>query len=82
MLNHLLFLIMHIILQNLKIFIYLIFLFLNFNNYSHAHMRGEFLYEKDAENKSLELGCEGIHKNQDKWLPCKNEKELHRFLRK
>ena len=45
-------------------------------------MRGEFLSEEDAENKSLELGCEGIHKNQDKWLPCKNEKELHRFLRK
>ena len=73
---------MHIVLKNLKIFIYLIFLFLNFNNYSHAHMRGEFLSEEDAENKSSELGCEGTHKNQDKWLPCKNEKELHRFLRK
>ena len=74
--------IMHIVLKNLKIFIYLIFLFLNFNNYSYAHMRGEFLFKEDAENKSIELGCEGIHKNQDKWLPCKNEKELHRFLRK
>ena len=73
---------MNIVLNNLKIFIYLIFLFLNFNYYSYSHMRGEFLSEQDAENKSLELGCEGIHKNQDKWLPCKNEKELHRFLRK
>tara|TARA_B100000886_G_scaffold236742_1_gene165797 strand:- start:597 stop:734 length:138 start_codon:yes stop_codon:yes gene_type:complete len=45
-------------------------------------MRGEFLSREDAENKSLELGCEGIHKNKDKWLPCKNEKELHIFLRK
>ena len=30
-------------------------------------MRGEFLFEEHAENKSLELGCEGINKNQDKW---------------
>ena len=54
----------------------------NLNNYSHAHLRGAFSSQKDAENKSLELGCEGIHKNQDKWLPCKNEKELHIYLRK
>ena len=73
---------MRIILRNLKIFMYLIFFFLNLNNYSNAHMRGEFLSQEDAENKSLELGCEGIHKNKDKWLPCKNEKELHIFLRK
>ena len=58
----------------MKIFIYLIFLFLNFNNYSYAHVRGTFSSREEAENKSLELGCEGIHKNQDKWLPCKNEK--------
>ena len=45
-------------------------------------MRGTFLSEEEAENRSLELGCEGIHKNQDKWMPCKNEKELHMHLRK
>ena len=49
---------------------------------SHAHMRGTFLSEDEAENRSLELGCEGIHKNKDKWMPCKNEKELHIYLRK
>ena len=54
----------------------------NFNNYLHAHIRGTFSSEKEAEDKSLKLGCEGIHKNQDKWLPCKNEKELHKYLRK
>ena len=57
-------------------------LFLNFNLSSHSHMKGTFSTEKDAEKKSLELGCEGIHKNQDKWLPCKNEKALHKYLRK
>ena len=45
-------------------------------------MRGTFLSEKEAENRALELGCKGIHKNQDKWMPCKNEKELHIYLRK
>ena len=74
--------IMPIILRSLKFFIFLFSLSLNFNSYSHAHMRGTFLSKEDAENKSLELGCEGIHKNQDKWMPCKNEKELHIYLRK
>ena len=45
-------------------------------------MRGTFSSEQEAENRSLELGCDGIHKNQNKWLPCENEKELHRYLRK
>ena len=73
---------MHIILRNFKFFIFLFFLSLNFNGYSHAHMRGTFSSEQEAENRSLELGCSGIHKNQSKWLPCENEKELHKYLRK
>ena len=73
---------MHIFLGNFKLFIFLFSLSLNFNSYSLAHMRGTFLSEEDAENISLELGCEGIHKNQNKWLPCKSEKELHKYLRK
>ena len=73
---------MYIILRNLKFIILLFFLSFDFNNYSHSHIRGTFSSQQDAENRSLELGCEGIHKNQDKWLPCKNEKELHIYLRK
>ena len=45
-------------------------------------MRGIYISEEDAAKRSLELGCEGIHKNKDKWMPCKNEKELHIYLRK
>ncbi len=67
---------------NLKSFIFLFFLSLNLSDYSHAHMKGVFSSEQDALKRSLELGCEGIHKNQDKWMPCKNEKELHIYLRK
>ena len=73
---------MNVFNRNLKFFIFLFFLPINFNIYSHAHIRVTFLSEKEAEKISLELGCEGIHKNQDKWMPCKNEKELHLHLRK
>ena len=73
---------MQIIRRNFKFFIFLFFFPQNFNYYSHAHIRGTFSSQKEAKNRSLELGCEGIHKNQDKWLPCKNEKELHIYLRK
>ena len=73
---------MHIVLRKTKFFIFFFFLTLNFNLFSHAHLRGTFSYEQDAAKRSLELGCEGTHKNQDKWLPCENEKELHKYLRK
>ena len=74
--------IMNIILRNFKLFFFLFLLSINFNSYYLSHTRGTFISEEDAENRSLELGCEGIHKNQDKWMPCKNEKELHIYLRK
>ena len=67
---------------NLNFFIFLFFSYLSFNDYTHAHMRGKFSSEKEALKRSLKLGCDGIHKNKDKWLPCENEKELHKFLRK
>ena len=68
--------------DKIKTLTFLFYIFLNFNLSSIAHMKGMFSTEKDAEKESLELGCEGIHKNQDKWLPCENERELHRYLRK
>ena len=48
----------------------------------NAHMKGKFLTEETALIESLKLGCKGAHKNKDKWLPCSNEKELHKYLRK
>ena len=73
---------MHILIRKLKIFIFFFSLSQNINYFSYAHMRGTFSSEQNAFERSLELGCEGIHKNQDKWLPCQNEKELHKYLRK
>ena len=64
--------------KKIKILTFLFFIFTNLNFASYAHMKGTFPAEKEAEKKSLELGCVGTHKNQDKWLPFENEKELHR----
>ena len=68
--------------KSLKVLCYFFLLFFNFNFYSIAHMKGTFSSEQEALTKSLELGCNGTHKNMDKWLPCENEKELHKFLNK
>ena len=54
----------------------------SFNLSTDAHMRGQFSTKKEAESKSFELGCKGVHKNADKWLPCLGEKELHDYLRR
>ena len=72
---------MTFVFKKIKTLTFLFFIFINLNFSSYAHMKGTFSTEKEAEKKSLELGCVGTHKNQDKWLPCDNEKELHRYLR-
>ena len=73
---------MTFVFKKIKIFTFFFFIFVNLDFSSNAHMKGIFSTEKEAEKKSLELGCVGIHKNQEKWLPCENEKELHKHLRK
>ena len=73
---------MTFVFKKIKTLIFFFFIFLNFNVSSNAHMKGTLSSEKEAEKKSLELGCDGVHKNQSKWLPCENEKELHKYLRK
>ncbi len=73
---------MNFVFKKIKTLTFLFFIFINLNFSSYAHMKGTFSSRKEAEKKSLALGCVGIHKNQNKWLPCKNEKELHKHLRK
>ena len=72
---------MTFVFKKIKTFTFFFFIFLNFNLTSNAHLKGTFSTGEDAQKESLKLGCKGIHKNQDKWLPCENEKELHRYLR-
>ena len=46
-----------------------------------AHQKGIYKSQNEARQQSVKLQCEGIHKNGDYWMPCANEKELHKALR-
>ena len=48
---------------------------------SHAHPKGLYDNQQQAEQRSKELGCTGTHQNSGKWMPCSNEAALHQHLR-
>ena len=47
-----------------------------------AHLRGSYSTESEAKEKAKELGCMSTFKLKKMWMPCENEKELHKYLRK
>ena len=47
-----------------------------------AHYQGYYSTKSEAIEKARELGCLGTFKLKEFWMPCDNEKELHKFLRK
>ena len=49
---------------------------------SLGHSKGLYQTKADAEKRAGELGCKSVHQNNGKWMPCANERELHRQLRK
>ncbi len=49
---------------------------------SHAHPKGLYDNQQQAEQRAKELGCSGTHQNSGKWMPCSNEATLHQHLRK
>ena len=49
---------------------------------SKAHLRGNYLTESEAKEKAKEIGCIGTFKLKEMWMPCRSEKELHKYLRK
>ena len=61
---------------------FIIFGFILSNIESKAHLRGYFSTQKEAKEKAKEFGCVGTFKLNKMWMPCENEKELHKFLRK
>ena len=48
----------------------------------NAHLRGYYTSESEAKDKAKEIGCIGTFKLKQMWMPCENEKELHKYLRK
>ena len=49
---------------------------------SLGHSKGIYQSKADAEKRAGEIGCKSVHQNNGKWMPCADEQELHRQLRK
>ena len=49
---------------------------------SEAHSTGIYKSEAEAKQRAAELGCDSVHQNNGRWMPCSDEAELHRMLRK
>ena len=47
----------------------------------HAHPKGLFDSQQEAEQRAKELDCTGTHQNSGKWMPCSTEATLHQHLR-
>jgi len=49
---------------------------------SWSHSKGIYATQAEAEVRAQEIGCTTVHQNNGKWMPCADERELHRQLRK
>ena len=47
-----------------------------------AHSTGIYRSGAEAKQRATELGCDSVHQNNGRWMPCSDEAELHRMLRK
>ena len=47
-----------------------------------AHGKGIYVTETKALQRATEIGCNSVHENNGRWMPCTDERELHQQLRK
>jgi len=47
-----------------------------------AHGKGIYATAEEAQARALQIGCSTIHQNNGRWMPCADEQELHRQLRR
>ena len=47
-----------------------------------AHGKGLYSTEAEAQQRAAEIGCNSVHENNGRWMPCTDERELHQQLRK
>ena len=47
-----------------------------------AHGKGLYATEAEALQRAAEIGCNSVHENNGRWMPCTDERELHQQLRK
>ena len=46
-----------------------------------AHSKGLYATEAEARQRAEQVGCNSVHENNGRWMPCANERELHQQLR-
>ena len=46
-----------------------------------AHSKGLYATEAEARQRAEQIGCNSVHENNGRWMPCANERELHQQLR-
>jgi hypothetical protein len=49
---------------------------------SHAHTKGMYKTRAAAEKRARELRCDGAFQMGNLWMPCANERALHKALQK
>ncbi len=49
---------------------------------AHAHMRGMYASQAEAQQRAAELKCKGTFTMGGMWMPCANERALHDALQK
>ena len=47
-----------------------------------AHGKGLYSSEAEAQQRAAKIGCNSVHENNGRWMPCADERELHQQLRK
>ena len=47
-----------------------------------THSKGLYATEVEARQRAAEIGCDSVHENNGRWMPCADERELHQQLRK
>ena len=47
-----------------------------------AHGKGLYATEAEAQQRAAEIGCTSVHENNGRWMPCTDERDLHKQLRK
>ena len=48
----------------------------------HAHGKGLYVTAAEAQERAEQIGCDTIHRNNGRWMPCRDERQLHQQLRK
>jgi len=48
----------------------------------YGHGRGLYATQAEAEQRAAELNCTGVHQNNGRWMPCRDEADLHRAMRR